>query len=141
MRRRLDSRPMLLAAALFGASAASSRVAQDKGTVNPKPLPPLANPNDPELAAQGIVRPQDICRPRCRRAPIGFYAKGCLAGGEALPINGETWQVMRLSRNRYWALSDAGRAGRAAVDEGAQATPAGRAFWSATCRSRAAGRC
>jgi penicillin-insensitive murein endopeptidase len=33
---------------------------------------------------------------------IGFYSKGCLAGAVALPINGETWQVMRLSRNRNW---------------------------------------
>jgi penicillin-insensitive murein endopeptidase len=33
---------------------------------------------------------------------IGFYAHGCLAGGVALPINGPTWQVMRLSRNRNW---------------------------------------
>lgn len=33
---------------------------------------------------------------------IGGYAKGCLAGATALPINGATWQVMRLSRNRNW---------------------------------------
>src|ERR1044071_2478807 len=33
---------------------------------------------------------------------IGFYSKGCLAGAVALPINGPTWQVMRLSRNRNW---------------------------------------
>ncbi|WP_152527834.1 penicillin-insensitive murein endopeptidase [Lutibaculum baratangense] len=33
---------------------------------------------------------------------IGSYAKGCLAGGVALPINGPAWQVMRLSRNRNW---------------------------------------
>jgi penicillin-insensitive murein endopeptidase len=33
---------------------------------------------------------------------IGFYSKGCLAGGEMLPINGPTWQAMRLSRNRNW---------------------------------------
>jgi penicillin-insensitive murein endopeptidase len=33
---------------------------------------------------------------------IGSYAKGCLAGGLALPINGPDWQVMRLSRNRNW---------------------------------------
>lgn len=31
---------------------------------------------------------------------IGSYAKGCLAGGEALPADGPTWQVMRPSRNR-----------------------------------------
>ncbi|WP_428641132.1 penicillin-insensitive murein endopeptidase [Roseibium sp.] len=33
---------------------------------------------------------------------IGSYAKGCLAGGAALPTDGPTWQVMRLSRNRNW---------------------------------------
>lgn len=33
---------------------------------------------------------------------IGFYSKGCLAGAEMLPINGPTWQAMRLSRNRNW---------------------------------------
>ena len=37
---------------------------------------------------------------------IGFYAKGCLAGATALPINGKTWQVMRLSRNRNWGHPD-----------------------------------
>ena len=34
--------------------------------------------------------------------PIGFYAKGCLAGGEAIPTDGPHWQVMRPSRNRRW---------------------------------------
>lgn len=34
--------------------------------------------------------------------PIGSYADGCMAGGEALPITGPHWQVMRLSRNRNW---------------------------------------
>jgi penicillin-insensitive murein endopeptidase len=33
---------------------------------------------------------------------IGFYAKGCLAGARALPIDGPAWQAMRLSRNRNW---------------------------------------
>ena len=33
---------------------------------------------------------------------VGGYAKGCLAGGVALPLNGPDWQVMRLSRNRNW---------------------------------------
>jgi penicillin-insensitive murein DD-endopeptidase len=33
---------------------------------------------------------------------IGSYARGCLAGANALPVDGETWQVMRLSRNRNW---------------------------------------
>ncbi len=33
---------------------------------------------------------------------IGFYAKGCLAGGKPLAVNGPAWQAMRLSRNRMW---------------------------------------
>lgn len=33
---------------------------------------------------------------------FGFYSKGCLAGAAMLPINGPTWQAMRLSRNRNW---------------------------------------
>ncbi|HUG62974.1 MAG TPA: penicillin-insensitive murein endopeptidase [Methylomirabilota bacterium] len=33
---------------------------------------------------------------------IGSYARGCLAGAIALPVNGARWQVMRLSRNRNW---------------------------------------
>jgi len=33
---------------------------------------------------------------------IGSYARGCLAGGRELPVNGPAWQAMRLSRNRNW---------------------------------------
>ena len=33
---------------------------------------------------------------------IGSYAKGCMAGGKALEVDGPAWQVMRLSRNRNW---------------------------------------
>ncbi|MEQ1695877.1 MAG: penicillin-insensitive murein endopeptidase, partial [Hyphomicrobiaceae bacterium] len=33
---------------------------------------------------------------------IGGYAKGCLSGGQALPVDGPAWQAMRLSRNRNW---------------------------------------
>ncbi len=37
---------------------------------------------------------------------LGTYARGCLSGGKALPINGDAWQVMRLSRNRNWGHPD-----------------------------------
>ena len=37
-----------------------------------------------------------------KAAAIGFYTHGCLAGGIALPITGNAWQVMRPSRNRNW---------------------------------------
>ena len=32
----------------------------------------------------------------------GFYSSGCVSGAIAIPHDGPTWQVMRLSRNRYW---------------------------------------
>jgi len=35
-------------------------------------------------------------------AAIGYYPRGCLQGGVALPIDGPHWQVMRLFRNRNW---------------------------------------
>ena len=35
-------------------------------------------------------------------ASHGFYSKGCLAGGEAVAVDGPHWQSMRLSRNRRW---------------------------------------
>ncbi|KJY85114.1 peptidase [Vibrio galatheae] len=34
---------------------------------------------------------------------IGSYANGCLAGGAALPLNGEGYQVLRSQRARYYA--------------------------------------
>ncbi len=37
-----------------------------------------------------------------RAAPLGSYARGCLAGAEQLPESGPTWQAMRLSRNRHF---------------------------------------
>jgi penicillin-insensitive murein endopeptidase len=33
---------------------------------------------------------------------IGSYARGCLSGAVMLPVTGPDWQVMRLSRNRFW---------------------------------------
>ena len=88
----------LLVLLLAGTTAAH---AQDKGTLNPVPLPPLANPTDPSVAAKELFGRKSEPIPMAARS-IGFYAHGCLAGAVALPINGRTWQVMRLSRNRNW---------------------------------------
>lgn len=38
--------------------------------------------------------------------PIGSYAKGCAAGLIQLPETGDSWQAMRLSRNRNWGHPD-----------------------------------
>jgi len=87
------------------AIAAGPVWAQDKGIVDPKPLPPLANPNDAHLGARELFARKTLPASLAVRS-IGFYSKGCLAGAQALPINGKTWQVMRLSRNRNWAHPD-----------------------------------
>jgi penicillin-insensitive murein DD-endopeptidase len=92
----------LLFAALSGVNAA---LAQDKGSVDPKPLPPLANPNDPKLGAKELFARKLLPAAMPARV-IGFYSKGCLAGAAEMPANGETWQVMRLSRNRNWGHPD-----------------------------------
>jgi penicillin-insensitive murein DD-endopeptidase len=96
---RRFARLALILAFLHAAGAPAT--AQDRGTLDPKPLPPLANPSDPATPAKELFgrarAPADL-----DPEPIGFYSHGCLAGGEALPVNGPNWQVMRLSRNRNW---------------------------------------
>jgi penicillin-insensitive murein endopeptidase len=93
---------LLMPAAIAAITDAS---AQDKGSVDPKPLPPLAHPEDPHIGAKELFG-RKVLPAKMPAQPIGFYAKGCIAGAEALPINGPTWQVMRLSRNRNWAHPD-----------------------------------
>ncbi len=44
---------------------------------------------------------------RQQPAPLGGYAKGCMAGGVQLAETGPTWQAMRLSRNRNWGHPEA----------------------------------
>ncbi len=99
---RLIAIALLICAAVVSAAAA---LAQDKGSVDSKPLPPLANPNDPKLGARELFGRKVLPAAMPTRV-IGFYAKGCIAGAEGLPIDGDTWQVMRLSRDRYWAHPD-----------------------------------
>jgi penicillin-insensitive murein endopeptidase len=76
-------------------------LAQDPGTLDQKPLPPLANPSSPTTPARELFARKVTPLPGPPQS-IGFYSTGCLAGGLELPIDGPTWQVMRLSRNRNW---------------------------------------
>jgi penicillin-insensitive murein endopeptidase len=91
-----------LAAALMSVATNSGVLAQDKGALDPVALPPLTNPGDPKLPAKEIFG-RALSPTELQSRSIGFYARGCLAGAKALPVDGETWQVMRLSRNRNWA--------------------------------------
>jgi penicillin-insensitive murein DD-endopeptidase len=95
-----------LVACLFGAAAGLA-------TAPPKPGNALANP-EPAAAYEKISK--KIERQSAKKVfgsarkptvsmkarAIGSYAKGCLAGAQALNLNGPAWQVMRPSRNRNW---------------------------------------
>ena len=75
---------------------------------NPAPLPPhkpaIADKSDKKgetVPAKQLFSAEKL--PSLGKAmAIGYYPRGCLQGGVALPVNGPTWQVMRLSRNRNW---------------------------------------
>jgi penicillin-insensitive murein endopeptidase len=93
---------LFFSAILLGAGAAP---AQDRGSVDARPLPPLANPHNPKLAAKELFARKLLPAAMPTRV-IGAYAKGCIAGAQQMPVNGNTWQVMRLSRNRNWGHPD-----------------------------------
>jgi penicillin-insensitive murein endopeptidase len=82
-------------------AAAGGAAAQDKGTLELQALSPLANPDDPKTPAKQLFG-RKVAPTAGPTHVVGFYASGCLPGAVALPINGEAWQVMRLSRNRNW---------------------------------------
>src|SRR5258708_36494435 len=90
---------------LSAAFVSTAALAQDRGSADAKPLPPLANPKDPKLGAKELFGRKLLPAAMPTRV-VGFYAHGCIAGAQALPIKCETWPVMRLSRNRYWAHPD-----------------------------------
>jgi hypothetical protein len=90
-----------IASCVFALFASDMASAQDKGTLHPEPLPPLAKPAGPATPAKQLFARKTTAAELPTRS-IGFYSKGCLAGAAALPVSGETWQVMRLSRNRNW---------------------------------------
>jgi penicillin-insensitive murein DD-endopeptidase len=111
--RRALSRSFLASRSKSGGAAGAAAIltavvllagtaqAQDKGTLDPTPLPPLAKPNDPATPAKQLFG-RKTTPASLEARTIGFYSKGCIAGAVALPVNGPTWQVMRLSRNRNW---------------------------------------
>jgi penicillin-insensitive murein endopeptidase len=77
-------------------------------SVTPAPPPQSAAPApqpQPGAVAKELFGHMSGPAPLVARA-VGFYAKGCLAGAVALPVDGKTWQVMRLSRNRNWGHPD-----------------------------------
>src|SRR6185312_2260019 len=101
----MKARPILILLLIVFAAGVWPALAQDKGTLDPKPLPPLEHPNDPKTPAKQLFARKLLPSAQPTKV-IGEYAKGCIAGAVEMPITGDTWQVMRLSRNRNWGYPD-----------------------------------
>ncbi|GAB4072501.1 penicillin-insensitive murein endopeptidase [Ancylobacter sonchi] len=97
--RRLLSVLALAGLALAGVPGASH--AQEDAPP-PAAKPAAAGATPAKVLFGAVKQPASGLAPRA----IGFYSRGCLAGGEALPVTGPTWQAMRLSRNRNWGHPD-----------------------------------
>ncbi len=75
-------------------------------------LPPAPAPADRPAIVEQAIKGEPIPAKKLFAAEklpslgkamaIGYYPRGCLQGGVALPVTGPTWQVMRISRNRMW---------------------------------------
>jgi penicillin-insensitive murein endopeptidase len=89
---------LVLACSMLPAAHAA---AQTPGSLSPPPLPPVTDPDDPNLAAKELFG-RALAPAPLVPAAIGGFARGCLAGAVALPFDGASWQVMRPSRNRNW---------------------------------------
>ena len=100
---RLFNRPykFLLFSSVIFASAWPMANGQEQGALTPQTLTPLKSPVSPTTPAKELFGRAKTGAPLAPES-IGFYSKGCLAGGTALPIDGPYWQAMRLSRNRNW---------------------------------------
>lgn len=95
----------LCALAVFvGLSLTAAQAEKGKAAPKPKPKPAQvigAADLPPSPAARDFFGKQQAPSQLAARS-IGGYARGCLAGGKMLPVNGPAWQAMRLSRNRNW---------------------------------------
>ena len=91
MHARLSLTTIVLCIVLAGASSA---LAQDRGSVDATPLPPLANPNDPKIAAKELFARKLLPAAMPPRV-IGSYVKGCLGGAEPMPVTGTASPIIR----------------------------------------------
>jgi penicillin-insensitive murein endopeptidase len=82
-----------------------SAAAQDTDALPPADsatVAAIANRAFDKIPAKKLFGAQKTPASSMPAGSFGTYARGCLAGAEALPVDGPAWQVMRLSRNRNW---------------------------------------
>lgn len=98
-------RRVLLAAALLAALAGfQPAAAQSAGDA--QALAVMSDKALMKLPAKKVFGSQTEPTSNLKPRAIGSYARGCMAGGKALPVDGPAWQAMRLSRNRNWGHPD-----------------------------------
>lgn len=107
---------LILAALLCGVVAvqpfAAAQTAKDQKALATLAKPAAADPSTDALPPDAYKIPAKKLFGRqktpanLKARAIGTYAKGCLAGAKAIPVDGDAWQVMRLSRNRNWGHPD-----------------------------------
>lgn len=76
-------------------------IAQTPGTMGAAALPPLKNPGHPSTPAKQLFG-RKLTPAKMPPQSVGFYSRGCLAGGESIGLDGDAWQAMRPSRNRMF---------------------------------------
>ncbi len=74
---------------------------QTPGTMGAAALAPLKNPEHPSTPAKQLFG-RKLTPAKLAPQSIGFYSRGCLAGGESIGMDGDAWQAMRPSRNRMF---------------------------------------
>jgi penicillin-insensitive murein DD-endopeptidase len=103
--KRVQAGTGIKTAGLKPATKPMEEPAGEPKSITPAAVKPVAKPGKPAAPkgppANELFGSVSGPAPLVPRS-IGSYSKGCLAGGVALPITGEAWQVMRLSRNRNW---------------------------------------
>ncbi len=75
----MNLRPIFPGPAIRRDAGANGARAQDKGSVDLKPLPPLDNPHDPKIGAKQLFARKLLPAAMPTRS-IGSYVNGCLAG-------------------------------------------------------------
>jgi penicillin-insensitive murein endopeptidase len=109
MRRLILSLVFMLCCGAVAAETISGPAKRAAATpaATPKPAKPAAAKKaQPKLPPARVMFGAATAPAPLATRSIGSYAKGCLAGGISLPINGPDWQVMRLSRNRNWGTPE-----------------------------------
>ena len=89
----------------FAGAFAGSGLAQTRANAAPAvavPVPPAKPPMSENKMPAKVLFSKAKLPSLCHAMAIGYYPRGCLQGGVELPVDGRTWQVMRLTRNRNW---------------------------------------